>query len=146
MADGIIAVNDNSNRVGEVRWTGVLSRGQWIFVPAALLPDARRVSLVAMVEELPHRYPWLRALHFHGPRDALQLGWTGFAGTLGALRVVLPHVGLRVDEKGVRWVRTIGRSEGDEVRLPDSVTETARALALDQWEMIRLQAEARRNG
>lgn len=145
MADGVIAVYDREEHVGDVRWTGVMSRGTWRFVPRAALPDRREEALRETVEGLPRRYPALKALTFPLQRGGEQAGWTGFAGTLGALRIALPNVGLRVEDAATRWVRTVGRAQGDEVRLQDPAVAAARQAVLDQWEVLALQEEARRN-
>jgi len=143
MADGIMAIYRGEHHVGDVRWTGTLGRGTWRFVARVTLPDAAQRALTNAIEQLPFQCTELRRLYFSGPRGTEQRGWTGFTGVWGALNMVLPTVGLRINPDVSRWVRGIGPAVPDDVLLPEVPGAAASDAAADQWEILALQARAR---
>lgn len=85
-------VDTAGQTVARFVWDGTLYEGRsWFEQEAATPEQAHAAESIIAVNQ------YLRSVHFRsiGPRDTIR-GWQGLEGTVGALRLALPAVGLAV--------------------------------------------------
>jgi hypothetical protein len=139
--DGWITIVRGEQQLGQVRWTGVLQRGTWRFVPAEGVSPADQHRITAILATAAQQRD-LRRWRFMGVFGVVA-GWQGFAGTLGALEVALSLQGIAVDRTTSRWPAVVGippvRGVDEQAWPVAAAAQQIDQIACAQWALLAIR-------